>query len=421
LKRILGSRLVRNTGWMFLGQGLGYGLKIAYFIVIARLLGVLQYGIVVGAFALVNLVANYSRLGMGTVLLRYVSPNHGRFAEYWGNILIVTAAMGGVLILLLRVAAPHILSPASADVVVLTAVASALCEQLTMSATQAFQAFQRMRIAAVLGQLSPMCRTIAAVGMLVVMHHATARQWVLALAISSAVAAIMAASVATMLLGWPDFKPHLIHKRAREGAQYAFADSTATVYNDLDKTMLSHYGMNAANGIYGMAYRIIEMGSVPFASIQLAAEPRLFELAGNGNYEPIKLGRKLLRHSVLVSTVAAIGMFVSAPMIPLLAGKGFGEAVSALRWLCVIPIFRSVHGVTGSVLTSLGLQRYRTMTQIAAAVLNFGLNLWLIPRYGWHGAAWASLLTDGTLGAANWCVLEREGKKLMGHLAYRLV
>jgi O-antigen/teichoic acid export membrane protein len=406
---------------MFLGQGLGYGLKIAYFIVIARLLGVLQYGIVVGAFALVNLVANYSRLGMGTVLLRYVSPSHSRFAEYWGNILIVTAAMGTFLILLLRVVAPHILSPASAGVVVLTAIASALCEQITITATQAFQAFQSMRIAAVLGQLSPMCRTIAAVGMLIVMHHATASQWVVALAISSAIAAIIAASVATMWLGWPHFKPYLILERAREGVQYAFADSTTTVYNDLDKTMLSHYGMNVANGIYGLAYRIIEMGSVPFASIQLAAEPRLFQLAAGGVDEPIRLGRRLLKHSVLASTVAALSMFACAPLIPLLTGRGFDETVSALRWLCVIPIFRSVHGVTGSVLTSLGLQRYRTMTQIAAAVLNFGLNLWLIPRYGWHGAAWASLLTDGTLGVANWSVLERESKKLMDHLAYRLV
>jgi len=355
------------------------------------------------------------------VLLRYVSASPSKFAEYWGNILIVTAAMGGFLILLLRVVAPHILSPASARVVVLTAVASALCEQITMSATQAFLAFQSMRIAAVLGQLTPLFRTFAAIGMLLIMHRATAYQWVLALAISSAAAAIIAATVVTMRLGWPHFKPYLIPKRVREGAQYAFADSTASVYNDFDKTMLSHFGMNAANGIYGMAYRIIEMGSVPFASIQLAAEPRLFQLAAGGPDEPIRLGRRLLRHSVLVSAAAALGIFLCAPLIPLLAGRGFDEAVSALRWLCVIPIFRSVHGVTGSVLTSLGLQRYRTMTQIAAAVLNFGLNLWLIPRYGWHGAAWASLATDGTLGVSNWCLLEMKSKRLLGHLAYRQV
>jgi O-antigen/teichoic acid export membrane protein len=37
--------------------------------------------------------------------------------------------------------------------------------------------------------------------------------------------------------------------------------------------------------------------------------------------------------------------------------------------------------------------------------MNFGLNLYLIPRFSWQGAALASLLTDGGLGVLSWCVL----------------
>jgi glycosyltransferase involved in cell wall biosynthesis len=107
-------------------------------------------------------------------------------------------------------------------------------------------------------------------------------------------------------------------------------------------------------------------------------------------------------------------MFVFAPIIPLLAGKGFVESISALRWLCLIPVFRSVHKITGSVLTSIGLQRYRTLTQLTVVFLNFGLNLWLIPTYGWRGAAWASLATDGALGIMNWSVLEWTRNGLSG-------
>jgi O-antigen/teichoic acid export membrane protein len=57
--------------------------------------------------------------------------------------------------------------------------------------------------------------------------------------------------------------------------------------------------------------------------------------------------------------------------------------------------------MTGSALTGAGVQRYRTAAQLVAAAFNFGLNLWLIPRHGWHGAAWASLMTDASLGAMN--------------------
>jgi O-antigen/teichoic acid export membrane protein len=99
-------------------------------------------------------------------------------------------------------------------------------------------------------------------------------------------------------------------------------------------------------------------------------------------------------------------MFLAAPLIPLVIGKGFAESVLALRWLSLLPAFRGIHQLTGSAVTGLGFQRYRTRGQIAAAVFNLGLNLWLIPRYGWHGAAWTSLATDGGLAIVNLFLLQ---------------
>ncbi len=151
---------------------------------------------------------------------------------------------------------------------------------------------------------------------------------------------------------------------------------------------------------------LIDLATMPISSIQMASEPRLFQLGAISLQGAATFGRRLLKRGLLTSAIAAVGMFLLAPLIPLLVGKGFTESVSALRWLCLIPVFRSIHGITGGVLTGAGLQRYRTMAQITAVAINFGLNLWLIPRHGWHGAAWASLATDGALGIINWSVLE---------------
>jgi O-antigen/teichoic acid export membrane protein len=35
------------------------------------------------------------------------------------------------------------------------------------------------------------------------------------------------------------------------------------------------------------------------------------------------------------------------------------------------------------------------------AVINFLLNLWWIPAYGWIGAAWSSVASDGLLALIN--------------------
>ena len=92
-------------GWMFVGQGMGYVLRGVYFVLIARLLGVLQYGVVVGAIALVNMLTNYSRLGSSVVFIRHVSADRTQFAVYWGNILLVTLGMSSFLIVVLHFSA----------------------------------------------------------------------------------------------------------------------------------------------------------------------------------------------------------------------------------------------------------------------------------------------------------------------------
>jgi O-antigen/teichoic acid export membrane protein len=52
-----------------------------------------------------------------------------------------------------------------------------------------------------------------------------------------------------------------------------------------------------------------------------------------------------------------------------------------------------------------GHQKVRLFSQFIAALGNLGLNLYLVPRYSWLGAAWASLVTDAGLGVMNWLAL----------------
>jgi O-antigen/teichoic acid export membrane protein len=296
------------------------------------------------------------------------------------------------------------------------ALGSCFFEQLTISSTQVFQAFERGSITALFNQLTSLGRAVVAVFMLVTIHHATAMQWAIASTVVSAIVAVAALILVTVQYGQPKIDLRLIVKRTGEGLEYAFAASTTSAYDDLDKVMLSHYGMNAANGIYAMAYRIIEMATSPIASVQLAAEPRLFKLGEANPEDAYHLGYRLLKHGLLLSAGTAALLFLSAPILPHFVGKEFSEGVSAVRWLCLIPIFRSIHYMTGSVLTAVGKQRYRTMNQAVVALFNFLVNLWLIPHFGWRGAAWSSLATDCLLSGMN-AVMLRSVLVKIGQLA----
>jgi len=414
-KKVRTSQLGRNASWMMFGQVISVVMQGVYFAILARLLGATDYGIFAGAFAFTNLAAQYSTLGSGPIFILYVSGNKPGFAVYWGNILFLTLTFGGVMVAVLTVLGHYILNPGSAALVIFAAIANCLCATLSTETGRVFQTFERMRTTAILNMSTNVARTLTAGGMLLTLHKATAFQWAFASTVVSALAAIAGVTCVTLTFGKPQIFPILFPKHGLEGFGHAIAGSTSNFYNDLDKTMLSHYGMNHANGIYTVAYRIIDIATMPIYSIRDAAMPRIFQRGQTqGISASAELARKLMRRTIPLGALLTTGTFLVAPLITIVVGKGYSESVSALRWLALLPLFRSYHQMTGSAMTGAGFQRFRTGSQLSAALLNFGLNLFLIPAHGWLGAAWASLITDGGLALINatllrFCIL-RYGK-----------
>jgi O-antigen/teichoic acid export membrane protein len=396
---------VRNAAWLFAGQGFSFLSQGLYFIVLARLLGTAQYGLLAGAVALVAVVSQYSTLGSGLLFLRYVSPDHSRFRIYWGNVLMSVLLLGVLIVVVLRLSGRWLVGAASVPLIFPIAISDCLFQQLSNCAGQVFQTFEKMKFSAALTLLSNVSRCIVAVGMLLFLGKATASQWAMASLTVSFISACIAFAIVTRFFGLPSFSPSLLVKRSGEGFVFAISGSTTAVYNDIDKVVLSHYGMDRANGIYSMAYRVVNIGTMPVMSIVGAAFPRFFREGVKGIGATVPMARQLLKRTALLGIGISLVMFLSAPIIPHLVGKSYAESVSALRWLCLIPFFRCFHLSAGDAIAGAGHQKFRLVSQSIAAIGNLLLNLYLVPRYSWQGAAWASLATDGALGVMNWLAL----------------
>jgi O-antigen/teichoic acid export membrane protein len=405
VKRARKSLLVQNAAWLFAGQGFSFIAQGFYFIVLARLLGTTQYGLLAGAVALVAVVSQYSSLGSGIVFLRYVSPDHSRFRVYWGNVLISIFILGALIALGIRLTGRWLVGPASVPLLFPIAIGDCLFQQLSSCAGQVFQTFERMKFSAGLTLFTNLSRCLLAVGMLMTLGHATAWQWAVASLAVALVSACISVGMVTRYFGLPSFSPSLVLKHAGEGFVFAISGSTTAVYNDIDKVVLSHFGMDRANGLYSMAYRVVNIGAMPIQSIVGAALPRFFREGVKGIAATVPMARQLLKRTAGLGLLVSLGMFFCAPIIPHLVGSAYGESVSALRWLCLIPFFRCFHLSAGDAIAGAGHQKFRLVSQSIAAVGNLLLNLYLVPRYSWHGAAWASLATDGSLGVMNWIAL----------------
>jgi O-antigen/teichoic acid export membrane protein len=398
--------LTRNAASMFAGQCLSVGFQVGYFVLLARLLIPAEYGIYMGVVALAAILSQYTALGSGFVFLKHVAPDRSRYRLYWGNTLLTFVIAGIPLILLLGVGA-HWLAPKAGLLLTLeVGLGDSLLVQLTTCASQVFQTVEQMEFTAAVSFVSNLLRFLLVAGMSLVLHHASALQWASGALVVSGFAACIAITAVIIRLGKPQFAGlRFLAAHAGEGLAFAVTSSSVNAYNDLDKVMLTSLGMDAANGIYSVAYRVVNLCTIPITSICMAAVPSYFAFGAERRGESNALTRYLLKRTALIGCCGAVGMVLMAPLLPRFLGEGYVSSVSALRWLALIPLFRSVQWSAADVLSGMGRQNLRMYLQMMAVIFNLSLNFYLIPRYSWRGAAWSSLATDGLLGVVMWIAL----------------
>lgn len=418
LKSLIEHKLARNASWMLLGQGANLLLQAASFVLLARLLGVTEYGIFAGAFAFVNIVSPYSALGSNMLFMRYVSVDHSQATAYWGNMLILASIMTVLIAGFAVFTGPSLTRIHSTVIFAVLAVANCFLGQISALASTVFQTFEKMRWSASLSFLSNLIRIFVLILMLTTMHRATAVQWSIGWLAASAVAALMSLVWVQREIGSPSLNLRLIRTRMWEGIGFSFAGTTQSLYNDVDKTMLSHYGLHKETGFYSLAYRIVDFCTTPMSAIVLATIPRSFRLSQQNAPAVARFGFKSARIAVVLGIAIAAGTMLLAPVVPRIVGRDFSGVLIALRWLCWIPLLRGLHYMTGSAITALGRQNLRTAAQFTVAGTNVLLNLWWIPAYGWIGAAWSSVACDGLLAILNVSLLLWLSNRLSGEAAH---
>lgn len=402
LQRTTGSRLVRNTSWQLVAEGGRLVIQMLSFVVISRALGPEGVGAFAGAMALVFLLVPFAGWGCGHILTMHVARAPGTFAVYWGNALLMIALCGGLLTALALGLAALLVPNLPWALVLTLAVAELLFGKLSDVSAQAFRAFERMRGAAQQMLVEGAFRLAASVLYVASAPAPTPQGWAIWYLAATALESLIGFARVTRSFGWPRPAPALLGQSLSEGWLFSVNLASASIYNNIDKTMMARLATLDATGIYATAYRIIDIAFIPVKSLVSATYPRFFKAGAHGIQGSLAFARRLAPYSVGSGLLIALGLFLAAPLTPYLFGREYQSAIGAIRWLALIPLFRSLHSFAANTLTGAGRQGIRSMFQISVAALNVGLNLWLIPRYSWLGAAWASLISDGALALLLW-------------------
>lgn len=399
--RHLKSTLARNTAWMLVGQGFKLLIQALYFTIIARSLGAQNYGAFVGVVGLVGILLPFATLGSGFLLIKNVSRDKRQFRENFGSALLTTI-LSAAFSFAVVVGISHFLFPAAIPMKLIMVVATSdlFCTSIAGVCGQAFLAFERMKWTASINVLLSALRLAAAVMLSAVKSHPTALEWGEFYLGSTALVALVALLLVLAKLGAPALNFARRAEEIREGFYFSVTQSAQTIYNDIDKAMLARLSTLQATGIYGAAYRLIDVSFAPVAAVLAAAYPNLFRVGADGIPATLRYVRPLIVRALGYATLVAVALLAGAGVVPFILGSEYRLTSEALRWLAVLPLLKAGHSFLADTLTGAGYQALRTAISAGVAVFNVSINLWIIPAYSWRGAAWSSIASDALLLSA---------------------
>ncbi len=163
---------------------------------------------------------------------------------------------------------------------------------------------------------------------------------------------------------------------------------------NMDVMMLGYFSPLAAVGIYGIAARLSIIVAVPLEALDVIFAPVIAEISGRD--EPEKLG-ELYKISSRWIIWAAAGAFaciliLASPLMELF-GRNFQNGEAVLIILGLGQLSQVAVGSAGFLLAMTGHPRIILYNNAAMCVINFLLNLYLIPRHGILGAAVATSIS----------------------------
>lgn len=176
----------------------------------------------------------------------------------------------------------------------------------------------------------------------------------------------------------------------------ALCTVSAELYSRLDITMLGIMNDNYTVACYTYAQKIIFMVVTTVIAITAVFMPRLsyyYENDNAGFNKLIKFGVDLM---ILISFPVSLGLVsVAEPLITLWLGDQYYQAVPCLIILSLMIPLKCLGDLTCyQVLLCAGKEKYLMITHAVTVLINFLLNLVLIPAMECEGASIASLISE---------------------------
>ncbi|MBT3612117.1 MAG: flippase [Flavobacteriales bacterium] len=174
-----------------------------------------------------------------------------------------------------------------------------------------------------------------------------------------------------------------------------FAQSVQFIMAWTDKLMLGNMRSPEEVGIYFTAFKLSMFASIALMAVNSIAAPIFAELYGKKDMNGLRKVAHQSSKIIFLTTLPLVLCFLIFPDFLLsLFGPEFAEkGVIAFMLLSFGKLISTLSGSVGNILQMTGKQVVFMNILFVGAIVNGVLNLFLIPKFGINGAAFASMIS----------------------------
>ncbi|MCC6157882.1 MAG: oligosaccharide flippase family protein [Deltaproteobacteria bacterium] len=401
--------VVKNSAALAAGRIATKALSLVFLGYVTREMGEAGFGRFSMAMALVGFVEVIPGYVARPFIIRFVARERERSGRFLSGVLTTNIVLTLLLCAGLFGAVPFFGYPADVELAIHLLAASLLFSSVTNSYHAVFAGFERMELISIADVANTVLTIALGIGAI------AAGGGVVALC-----GAYALARVATFFLArhwargllvdrrfeWPD--RDLIRTLLTGSWPFFITTMFVIFYNRADIVMLSWMrgpvDTELAVGRYNAAYKLMEALGLVTSAFVMAVYPVMARRFVHGGAGVLDAFRPSFRALVAFTLPVAVGTSLLAhDLMALLFGDAFAVAGAALVVLIWGQVLDSVNPLAAVALRAVEREGELAKITLVGAAINVGLNLYLIPRHSYMGAAAATLASFAVVWA--WSVV----------------
>lgn len=377
------------------------------FAILARWLGVEQFGLFVALTAITSMALQLCGLGALECLVRRVARDAAIYPDMLGHTVILSALSGALLVGLGIAILPFLFTIApdpalNVAAIALLLFANIILARIILSVEQVFLAHSQFGAANRNVLTYAIGRLAAAVLGCVALGVDNLADWAVWNLLSHlCVAALALWSIRR--LGAPRWT--IVRDEIRLGLLFSTPFILRALRQNTDLLVLTALTSAEIVGSYSVARRIFESGYLSVEALNRLIYPGSAAITVHGVHHAMDRVKKVLVAALGISTVTAVTIFILAPLLPFLFGHDYVSLVPFTRVICWLIIVMAIYAVALEALGASGLQQARATVLNGASLVGGALIAWATWQFGISGTFGAVYVTEIGTAVAAWLVL----------------